>query len=169
MRGESRQSRSPMKGPNFLFVRKFFLVSRSHTLGQLESKASQKFFSIFLVTPERYFSDSAVPFWASLRWSKSTIQFWAKLETEIVDLFGVYSRAFSTHFTAGRRFCEREIFGGAKIEAFCRNYGFGTRFKGFLGGVGLRSSSQRIIVDTVHFDDYVILEQNVWAIHFGYG
>ena len=39
---------------------------------------------------------------------------------------------------------------GAELQAFCGNYGFGTRSKTFLGGLDLGSSEQKIIVDTVH-------------------
>ena len=36
---------------------------------------------------------------------------------------------------------------GAELQAFCRNLRFWNEVKGFLGGVGLGSSSQRIIVE----------------------
>ena len=41
---------------------------------------------------------------------------------------------------------------GAELQAFCGNCDFGTRSKGVLGSVGLGSSSQGIIVDTVQKD-----------------
>lgn len=37
------------------------------------------------------------------------VQFWARFETEIMDLFGVSSEPFSIHFTVEREFPERGI------------------------------------------------------------
>ena len=48
------------------------------------------------------------------------VQFWARLETEIADLFGVYSRAFTIHSTVGRTLFERGI-----EPFFCPKYSVG--------------------------------------------
>ena len=45
---------------------------------------------------------SEIPFGQAFEGQNRKTQFWARLETEIVDLFGVYSPAISVHFTVRR-------------------------------------------------------------------
>ena len=59
---------------------------------------------------------------------KRQIRFWARLETEIRGLFGVYSQAFSIYFTVGEEGSrEGNCLFGRTVHAFCRDLERGPR------------------------------------------
>ena len=77
--------------------------------------------------------------------------FGRRSKQKLWDCLGSIPRLFLHIFLYKGRFSRGNCLFGRTMRAFCRNYGLGTRSKGFLRPSGFRtgSSSQRIIVDTV--------------------